>query len=259
MGKITYRDGIAILQLIIFPIILVAAIFIWKRSGWRVGSKIWRFPVTLSLIRIAGSISSLLSINNNSYNIKVAEAVCQLIGLAPLLLTFIGLLRQIDVEEKMPPRPMKLVTVITFIGLILGIAGVSSGGYPPGNLAKAAMGIFLAVFVLFLVLSVWLFLELSGSLRRFQKKLFITIVLSTPFLVVRLIYSALGDYTSLHTFSLDGNPTVYLCMAVLEEIIALAITMVLGILAVLEPDFVNAKLTPQSLEDPEQKPERVIF
>jgi hypothetical protein len=94
MGKITYRDGIAILQLIIFPIILVAAIFIWKRSGWRVGSKIWRFPVTLSLIRIAGSISSLLSINNNSYNIKVAEAVCQLIGLAPLLLTFTGLLRQ---------------------------------------------------------------------------------------------------------------------------------------------------------------------
>jgi hypothetical protein len=94
MGKITYRDGIAILQLIIFPIILVAAIFIWKRSGWRVGSKIWRYPVTLSLIRIAGSISSLLSINNNSYNIRVAEAVCQLIGLAPLLLTFIGLLRQ---------------------------------------------------------------------------------------------------------------------------------------------------------------------
>ncbi|KAF7167041.1 hypothetical protein CNMCM5623_000515 [Aspergillus felis] len=257
MGKVTYRDGIAILQLIIFPIILVAAIFIWKRSGWRVGSKIWRFPVTLSLIRIAGSISSLLSINNDSYNIRVAEAVCQLIGIAPLLLTFIGMLRQIDVDEKMPPRPMKLVTLITFIGLILGIAGVSSGGYPPGGLAKAAMGIFLAVFVLFLVLSVWLFLELSGSLRRFQKKLFIAIALSTPFLVVRLIYSALGDYTSLDTFSLDGSPTVYLCMAVLEEIIALAITMVLGILAVLEPDFV--KLTPQSREDPEQKPEGVNF
>ncbi|KAF4151862.1 hypothetical protein CNMCM6069_002976 [Aspergillus lentulus] len=258
MGKITYRDGIAILQLIIFPIILVAAIFIWKRSGWRVGSKIWRFPVTLSLIRIAGSISSLLSINNNSYNIKVAEALATAEVLHPTK-TQTNSCALSDVEEKMPPRPMKLVTVITFIGLILGIAGVSSGGYPPGNLAKAAMGIFLAVFVLFLVLSVWLFLELSGSLRRFQKKLFITIVLSTPFLVVRLIYSALGDYTSLHTFSLDGNPTVYLCMAVLEEIIALAITMVLGILAVLEPDFVNAKLTPQSLEDPEQKPERVIF
>ncbi|GES61980.1 hypothetical protein ATEIFO6365_0010004100 [Aspergillus terreus] len=257
MGKITYRDGIAILQLIIFPLVLVAAIFIWKRSGWRVGAKIWRFPVILSLIRIAGSISSLLSINNNSYNIEVAEAVCQLIGLAPLLLTFVGLLRQIDVEEKMPPWPMKLVTIIAIIGLVLGITGVSISGYPPGSITKAAMGVFLAVFVLILVLSVRLFLGLRGSLRRFQKKLFLAIVLSTPFLVVRLIYSALGDYTSLERFSLYGDPTVYLCMAVLEEIIALVITMVLSILAVLEPDFV--KLTPPSREDPEQKPEEVDF
>lgn len=94
MGALSYWSGIAILQLIVFPIILVAAIFIWKRTGWRVGSKVWRYPFTLSLIRIAGSISSLLSINNDSNRIKVAVAVCQLIGLAPLLLTFIGLLRQ---------------------------------------------------------------------------------------------------------------------------------------------------------------------
>jgi hypothetical protein len=161
------------------------------------------------------------------------------------------------VEEKMPPRPMKLVTLITIIGLILGITGVSISGYPPGSITKAAMGVFLAVFVLILVLSVWLFLGLRGSLRRFQKKLFLAIVLSTPFLVVRLIYSALGDYTTLDRFSLYGDPTVYLCMAVLEEIIALAITMVLSIMAVLEPDFV--KLIPSSREDPEQKPEEVNF
>jgi hypothetical protein len=94
MGTVSYRNGIAVLQLIMFPIILIAAIFIWKRTGWRVGSKIWRYAVTLSLIRIAGSISSLLTISNYSHDIEVAIAVCQLIGLAPLLLTFIGLLRQ---------------------------------------------------------------------------------------------------------------------------------------------------------------------
>ncbi|OJJ84751.1 uncharacterized protein ASPGLDRAFT_125042 [Aspergillus glaucus CBS 516.65] len=256
MGTITYWNGIAILQLIVFPIILIAAIFIWKRTGWRVGSKIWRYAVTLSLIRIAGSISSLLSISNDSHNIEVAVAVCQLIGLAPLLLTFIGLLRQIDVDERMPPKPMKLVTLVTFIGLILGIAGVSSsdkgGGYQPGTLAKAAMGIFLAIFVIFILLGVWLFYELSFSLRRFQKKLFIAIALSSPFLLVRLVYSALSDYTTYKAFSLDGNATVYLCMSVLEEIIAMAITMALGISAVLEKDFM--KLTPVAQEDPERRP-----
>lgn len=94
MGAVTYRDGIAILQLIVFPFILVAALFIWKRTGWRVGSKIWRFPVTLALIRIAGSISSLLTISHDSYNLEVAVAVCELIGIAPLLLTYVGILRQ---------------------------------------------------------------------------------------------------------------------------------------------------------------------
>ncbi|CAI7674758.1 unnamed protein product [Penicillium discolor] len=257
MAAVSYRNGIAILQLIVFPIILVAAIFIWKRTGWRQGSKIWRYAVTLSLIRIAGSISSLLTISNDSRNIKVAVAVCQLIGIAPLLLTFIGLLRQIDVEKRMPPRPMALLTLVTLIALILGIAGVHSsssndGSYRPSKLSKVAMGIFLAVFVVFVLLGVWLFYELSFSLRRFQKKLFLAIALSTPLLAVRLVYSALSDYTTLSSFALDGNTTVYLCMDVLEEIIAMGITMALGISAILEKDFV--KLTPASQEDTEPKP-----
>ncbi|OQE03160.1 hypothetical protein PENSOL_c001G03429 [Penicillium solitum] len=257
MAVVGYRNGIAILQLIVFPIILVAAIFIWKRTGWREGSKIWRYAVTLSLIRIAGSISSLLTISNDSHNIKVAVAVCQLIGIAPLLLTFIGLLRQIDVEKRMPPRPMALLTLVTIIALILGIAGVHSsngkdGTYRPSKLAKVAMGIFLAVFVIFVLLGVWLFYELSFSLRRFQKKLFMAIALSAPLLAVRLVYSALSDYTTFSSFALNGNTTVYLCMDVLEEIIAMGITMALGISAILEKDFV--KLTPVSQEDTEPKP-----
>lgn len=152
---------------------------------------------------------------------------------------------------------MNLVTLVTMIGLILGIAGVSSsgkgGGYQPSTLTKAAMGIFLAVFLIFILLTVWLYHELSFSLRRFQKKLFIAIALSSPFLLVRMVYSALSDYTTYKMFSLDENATVYLCMAVLEEIIAMVITMALGISAVLEKDFV--KLTPVAQEDPEH-PER---
>lgn len=157
----------------------------------------------------------------------------------------------------MPPNAITLVTIVTFIGLILGIAGVSSAhdsndGYKPSTLVKAAMGIFLAVFVIFILLSIWLFYELSSSMRRFQKKLFIAIALSSPFLLVRLLYSALGDYTSFKAFSLFGNATVYLCMAVLEEIIALGVTMALGTSAVKEKDFVT--LTPVPQEDPERKP-----
>lgn len=93
-GTLTYHDGIAILQLIIFPFIAAAALFIWNRTGWRVGSKIWRYPFTFSLIRIAGSISSLLTINHDSKNVVIAMVVCALIGLAPLLLSYVGILKQ---------------------------------------------------------------------------------------------------------------------------------------------------------------------
>lgn len=94
MGKLNERDGIAILQLAVFPFILAAAVFIWKQTGWRVGSKIWRYAVTLSLLRIAGSISTLISIENPSNGVTRAENVCELIGIAPLLLTYVGILRQ---------------------------------------------------------------------------------------------------------------------------------------------------------------------
>ncbi|RAL13441.1 uncharacterized protein BO97DRAFT_450154 [Aspergillus homomorphus CBS 101889] len=254
MSSVTYRDGIAILQLIIFPFILVAALFIWKRTGWKAGSKIWRFAVTLSLIRIAGSISSLLTISHDSRDVEVAVAVCELIGIAPLLLTYVGLLRQIDTQQSMHPRFLNSVAIICFIGLILGVAGVSSGSdnestYRPDSIVKASMGIFLAVFVVILLITVWLFVRLRPSMRAFQKKLFLAIVISCPFLLIRLIYSAIGDYTTDARFTvLVGSPTIYLCMDVLEEIAAMVITMGLGISAVLEKDYVQVTSAGGSLE-----------
>lgn len=282
MGKLDERDGIAILQLVVFPFILVAAVFIWSRTGWRVGSKIWRYAVTFSLLRIAGSISTLISIDHPSTGATKASNVCELIGIAPLLLTYIGLLRQMlvisidytgfydkvltfrvtisDVDEIIPPKPLKLVTVFAFIGLILGIAGVSTANvtfarvdgqwtyaFHPGALVQASMGIFIAVFIITVFITVWLFLQLHFSLKRFQKKLFLATALSSPFIAVRIVYSALGDYDSNDSrFAiLNGNATIYLCMNVLEEIAAMVITMALGMAAVLERDFVKLTIPTQ--------------
>lgn len=94
MGKVDYKAGIAILQLIVFPFILAAGLFIWKRTGWRVGVRIWLRAVTLSLIRIAGSIAGIVRINHDSVQVETAVVVCELIGIAPLLLIYVGILRQ---------------------------------------------------------------------------------------------------------------------------------------------------------------------
>ncbi|KAL2830830.1 hypothetical protein BDW59DRAFT_158270 [Aspergillus cavernicola] len=240
MGTVTYRDGVAILQLILFFPISIAGIYLWKLSGWRAGGKIWRYVVIVSLLRVAGGICTMLAININSSHIIIAEAVCEMIGIAPLALVYMGLLGAIDVEKRLPPMPLHLITLACLIGLILAIIGVTNADlqdYHPGSLVKAAMGIFLAVTVVILLLSAWLFHQLSFSMRRYQKKLFIAIALSAPFFLVRLIYSAIGDYSSLKAFAIRGNVTVYLCMSVLEEIISIAITMAFGYSALLEKDF----------------------
>ncbi|KAJ5973942.1 hypothetical protein N7481_011152 [Penicillium waksmanii] len=257
MGKINYATGIAILQFIVYPFIFAASIFVWKRSGWRVGSKIWRYPAVLSLLRIAGSISTFIAMDHNSQQVQIAIAVCQLIGIAPLVLTYVGILRQIDYEQKIPPRRLAIVTLVAIIGLILAIAGVSTAKtspgetYKPGTIVKVAMGIFLVVFAITMLLSAWLFYALSFSLLRYQKKLFLAIALSAPFVVVRMIYSALSDYTTIEKFAFDANETVYLCMCVLEEIVANTIVLGLGISAVLQPDFV--KLDPAQMKERDQQ------
>jgi hypothetical protein len=139
---------------------------------------------------------------------------------------------------------------MAIIGLILGIVGNSTAdtlhGYTPGTLPKAAMGLFLAVFLLVVLLTAWLFYSYCFTTLRYQKKLFLGIALSTPFLLVRLIYSALGDYTNDPKLSMASSAqnnhtslTVYLCMSVLEEIISMAIAMIFGVSAILQSDFVK--------------------
>lgn len=159
----------------------------------------------------------------------------------------------------MNPRFLNLVAIICFIGLILGIAGVSSADdnestYHANTIVKASMAIFLATFAVIPLMTIWLLLSLRYTLKVFQKKLFLAIGLSCPFLLVRLVYSAMSDYTDIPRFAvLRGDPTAYLCMDVLEEIIAMVLTMALGMSAVLEKDFI--KPTPARVSSDSQADE----
>lgn len=155
----------------------------------------------------------------------------------------------------MHPKFLSLVALACFVGLILGIAGISisddnSGGTFHANaIVKAAMAIFLVVFVVDIAITSWLYSHLRLRLTVFQKKLFLAIVLSWPFLLVRLIYSAISDFTDNSRFAiLVGDPTIYLCMDVLEEIIAVSLCVAFGMSAVLN-------LQPKEQVHNEAKPE----
>lgn len=102
---------------------------------------------------------------------------------------------------------------------------------------KVAMAIFIALFVVVILLTLVLALQLGNAMHKWQKKLFMAIVLAWPFLLVRLIYSAMADFSDDQRFSIvNGNDTIYLCMDVLEEIVAMAICVVFGWSAVKEKE-----------------------
>jgi hypothetical protein len=148
------------------------------------------------------------------------------------------------------PKLLNLLAAACFIGVGLGIAGVSTANdaestYYPNDIVKASMSVFLVVFATVVFVCGWLYLKLRHTLRVFQKKLFLASALSYPFLLVRLVYSALSDYTTCSKFAvLIGDATIYLCMSVLEEITAAGIAMFLGISAVLQDDFVKPDSKP---------------
>ncbi|KAJ5826256.1 hypothetical protein N7474_003394 [Penicillium riverlandense] len=242
MGSVTYRDGIAIIQIIIFPMILAGAVRIWRRMGWNAAAHSWRFVVTLSLLRITGSIFTLLTISHESHSIVIGEAVCELIGIAPLLLTYVGLLGQIDTNHIISPKSLHGVAITGFVGLVLGIAGISmtddtKGPFHANGVVMGAMGTFIAVFVIFTVQAVYLAIKMRSTVNRAQKKLFLAVGLSWPFLLVRLVYSSIGDFSNDARFAiLTGDATIYLCMDVLEEIAAMALCVFFGLSALLQEE-----------------------
>ncbi|OJJ43936.1 hypothetical protein ASPZODRAFT_135337 [Penicilliopsis zonata CBS 506.65] len=241
MGTVTYRDGIAIIQLAVFPVLLLCAVFIWKRTGWKAAGSTWRFVITLSLLRIIGAICTLVTISNQSTSLYITVAVCELIGIAPLTLTYIGLLKQIGIKTKLHRWFLPGVSLTSLTGLILGIVGISiyndtTGTFHATGIVKAALVIFLVVFAVVLLTAVWLFLQLRQSgITAVQKKLFLAIAFSSPFLLVRMVYAAIGDFANDPRFVVfTGNATIYLCMDVLEEIIAVALCVGFGMSAVFE-------------------------
>lgn len=88
---VSYRTGINILQFIFFVPSLVISLFLCFRYGLKAAGT-WRFVATLSALRVAGDVSYFISLSKPSLNVYVAVIVCELMGLAPLMLTCVALI-----------------------------------------------------------------------------------------------------------------------------------------------------------------------
>jgi len=237
MGKVTYRDGVAILQVIVYFPALFCAVMLCLRHGFKRSSG-WVLLVTFSALRLAGAISQLVTINSpTNVHAITAAIICDSIGLSPLTLLSVGLLARLNrfVRRPVSVRIFSLLSLISVVGLALGIYGgvhaantATSLHFSINGYSKAAVLIFTAIYVVVVGIFVILALQV-GQVERGERRLVLAVALSVPFIATRLIYALIADFANSAAFNIyDGNTTIYLCMAVLEEIIVVLICIPIG-------------------------------
>ena len=258
---LTYRNGVSIAEIIVYVPALFTAGFLAVRHGLGQNSG-WLFLIIFCLARIIGPCMQLATISDpTNTSLYTGSAILQNVGLSPLELAAIGLLsRLLDSIHRtkrtfLHSSMFHVIHLIIVIGLILGIVGgvnasdsyISSGfkQYTPTDLNKAGTILFIVSYIAIVTLTAVMSFHV-GSAEKGEKRLFMAVALSLPFLLVRLIYSIISTFTKNKSFNLlNGSPTVVLCVALIEEFIVVALYEGTGLTLKKVPKEVHFEATQQ--------------
>ncbi|CAI4218422.1 unnamed protein product [Parascedosporium putredinis] len=235
MGNFNYHDAVAVAQIIFFVISLACGILLCTRHGWNKSSG-FLILVTFSIIRIVGASFRLATISNPSRSNYVGALICESIGVSTLVILNIGMLTRLNrclpVRHQIGKKMFSVISLVSIIAVGLSIKGGSDmakqlGNAAPNSFSKAAVVLFTLVYVGAVAIFALLLQELQ-VVPLGEKRLLACFAACLPFIVVRLIYALLANFSHGREFSsINGNPTIWLCMSVVMEFIV--VTIVIGI------------------------------
>lgn len=250
---LTERHGIAVAEIVVYVPALAIAVFLTIRHGFgrNVG---WLYMILLSLIRLVGASMLLATIAQpRNINLYVGVIVTERIGLSPLILVQLGLLSRLLVSMRkalssstiLKPMHLRLVQLVIALGLILGTVGgsqmstsASGATQPSSTTSVAGMALNIVGFALLVLAAGATAMQISHAAEG-EKRILLAVALSLPFILVRVIYSAVGTFDSgnLDFQPSQGNPGVALGMSVIMEIIVVVIVEAVGLtLRKLDPE-----------------------
>ncbi|KAL8848718.1 MAG: hypothetical protein Q9221_006262 [Calogaya cf. arnoldii] len=243
---------LAIADIVFYTPALILSIIIITRHGFkrRFG---WIFLTFLALIRLIGNSEEIAANAQHSNGLFIAAAVLNALGLGPLLLVMIGMLKRVDQVVSQdranpnrsplhaaPARFLNLCRILLLVALILAAIGSMklyssdlsqhSGGI---TLARAGIIIFL---LLFLGLAGVTTALVSHTFRRCElinigeRRMLCAVIASVPFIAVRLLYSLLVFFdTTSSTLTLQGgNVWVRSFKSVAEEWVTVILYLAAG-------------------------------
>jgi hypothetical protein len=238
-----YRNGVSIAEIVVYVPALFIAAFLAIRHGLGQNSG-WLFLIIFCLARIIGP-SMQLAETSDPFNqsLYTGSAILQNVGLSPLMLATIGLLSRLLDSIHRNKRTMlhssmfHTIHLIIIVGLILGIVGGVDAAddatrnfvathvlrYNPTTLNKAGTALFIVAYIAILVLVAAISFHVPHA-EAGERRLFFAVIVSLPFILVRLLYSIISTFTHAKDFNLlNGNVTGVLCMALIEELIVVVV------------------------------------
>ncbi|PQE25080.1 transmembrane protein [Rutstroemia sp. NJR-2017a BVV2] len=239
---ISYRNGVAIGELVVYIPSFFIALFLAFRHGFQKSSG-WYFLIVFSLARIIGPCMQLAAINNPSVSLYTGALILQNVGLSPLILATLGLLsRVIESINRthrtfIQTRMLKLVEIISLVGLILGIVGgvnasdsfTTTGKWVPGSLSKVGNALFIVSYAALVMASIITSFSIPHA-EDGEKRILLGIAIALPFLFVRLLYAIISTFTHSKRFSsFTGSVTLLLCMSLLMELAVVVVYEGIGV------------------------------
>lgn len=127
--------------------------------------------------------------------------------------------------------PILLALILSIVGGTRLSSSKTSEHSSGETFTKAGVIIFLISFIAIVAFALLTCTEFA-TLPWGEKRILYAVLASLPFLAVRLLYSLLADFIDDYTFStVDGNVTVQLCMAIIEEFIVVVFYLISGFVA----------------------------
>ena len=133
-------------------------------------------------------------------------------------------------------KVVQLIHISALIALVLSIIGginqySSDTSDHSGGRTETLVGIilFLAIYTILCILWSTTVKDLPRMVPS-QKRIVVVVLLALPLIACRLLYSLIAEFSHDRRFSLvDGNATIRLCMAILEEFLVVLMYTVLGV------------------------------
>lgn len=241
---LTNRNILSIVQCVFYAPTTILSLFLCIRHCCR-GERAqiaWIFFYMYCHVRVAEAALGLATITYPSGAVYGTSILFSLIGVPMLLLTAFGLLRrvQMNLNKNFPASikagyftllqiPFQAAIPIVARGASNSTADLSNiGVFTPQVLTKLGIVLCVVGFVVMVILTLAI-LRRQSHTGPSEQKLLYTVVLSLPFLFIRMIYTTLTTFMNEGLFqSADGDVLVIGLMVLLPEMAVSVMYMVQG-------------------------------